>query len=168
MTYIPTGITSIVSTIPSSVLVGASIIGLTPVSVTFPINQNVSGSVLALPGNTPNTVPWYIRDVFFSRSDTFTATGNGTTVDVATDPLESFSVQVKCTGATATAWDVRLEGSLNGTDFTQILAHTNVDGDGLTKFSGTADSPCLYFRSRVAGLTLGAATNIVVTILGTT
>ena len=43
-----TVITSLVSTIPSSVLVGASIIGLTPVNVTnFPTTQNISGSVAA-------------------------------------------------------------------------------------------------------------------------
>lgn len=43
-----TVITSIVSTVPSSVIVGASIFGLPPVNVTnFPTTQNVSGSVAA-------------------------------------------------------------------------------------------------------------------------
>lgn len=105
---------------------------------------------------------------FKTRSDTYTSTGNGTTVDISTGPLESFSIQVKGTGAAAATWDVRLEGSLNGTDFTQILQHTNTTGDGAVVFSGTTDSPCLYFRSRCAGLGLGPATNIVVTILGNT
>lgn len=101
-----------------------------------------------------------------TRSDTFTATGNGTTITATTTrPVKYFTVQVKGTGAVATAWDVRLEGSLNNADFTQIIAHTNVDGDAVVKWQGTAN-PILYFRSRVAGLTLGSATNIVVTILG--
>lgn len=103
---------------------------------------------------------------FATRSDTFTATGNGTTVNQTTAPLSIFSVEVKGTGAAATTWDVRLEGSLDGTNFTQILQHTNVTGDGTQMMSGSLRSPSLYFRSRVAALALGSATNIVVTILG--
>lgn len=137
-------------------------------SVSGTVNSSQNGTWTVQPGNTPNTTPWFVADNYKTRSDTFTGTGNGTSVDVSTDPLESYAIQVKGTGAAAGAWDVRLEGSLNGVDFTQILAHTNVDGDGVTKFSGTADSPALYMRSRVSGLTLGAATNIIVTILGTT
>ncbi len=42
-------ITSLVSTVPSSVIIGASIFGLPPVNVTnFPTTQNVSGSVMAV------------------------------------------------------------------------------------------------------------------------
>lgn len=52
-----TWISSVVNTIPSSMLVGASIIGLTPVNVSnFPTNQNISGSVVAFQG----TNPWII------------------------------------------------------------------------------------------------------------
>lgn len=47
-------IASVTNIIPSSLLVGASIIGLTPVNVTnFPTSQNVSGSVVAFQGTTP-------------------------------------------------------------------------------------------------------------------
>lgn len=127
-----------------------------------------SGTWTVQPGNTQNTTAWFVTRNFKTRSDTYTSTGNGTTVNVSTDPLESFSVQVKGTDAAATTWDVRLEGSLDGTNFTAILTHTNTTGDGVVLFSGTTDSPCLYFRSRCAGLVLGAATNIVVTILGNT
>lgn len=108
-----------------------------------------------------------IRMDFDTRADTFTGTGNGTTVDTSTNPLKSFSIQVKGTGASATTWDIRLEGSLDGTNFTQILQHTTADLDGIVKWSGAGLSPSLHFRSRVAALTLGAATNVVVTILGT-
>lgn len=45
-------ISSVINSTPSSLLVGASIIGLTPVSVSFPTNQNVSGSVVAFPSST--------------------------------------------------------------------------------------------------------------------
>lgn len=103
---------------------------------------------------------------FSTRSDTFTATGNGVTVDRTTSPLDAYAVQVKGTGAAATTWDVRLEGSLDGTNFSQILQHTTTTGDGAVVWIGASTAPSLYFRSRVAGLVLGSATNIVVTILG--
>lgn len=51
MAYIPTGITSIVNTVPSSVIVGASIFGLPPVNVTN-TNLNVGGSVISFQGGT--------------------------------------------------------------------------------------------------------------------
>lgn len=47
-----TRVTSLVSTIPSSVIVGASIFGLAPVNVTN-TNLNVSGSVVAFQGSAP-------------------------------------------------------------------------------------------------------------------
>lgn len=103
---------------------------------------------------------------FSTRSDTYTATGSGVTVNISTAPLKSFSIAVKGTGGVATAWDVRLEGSLDNVNFTQILAHTNVTGDGVILFPGAVLSPCLYYRSRCSGLTLGPASNIVVTIVG--
>lgn len=103
---------------------------------------------------------------FSNRSDTFTAIGNGVTIDVSTKPVNSFSIEVKGTGGAATVWNVVLEGSLNNSDFTTILTHTSATGDGVILFSGSALSPVLFFRSRVVSLTLGVATNIVVTILG--
>lgn len=103
---------------------------------------------------------------WFTRSDTFTVTGNGTTVDCSRNPVKNFSILVKMTGA-VTSWDVRLEGSNDNTNFTTILTHTNVaPGDGLMIFSGATMSPVLYFRARAAGLVLGAGTNVVVTSLG--
>ena len=53
MAYIPTGITSIVSTVPSSVQVGASIMGLAPVEVKN-TNINVGGSVVAYITSNPS------------------------------------------------------------------------------------------------------------------
>ena len=130
------------------------------------VTQPISGTVQ--PGNTANTTPWLQQGPSSTRGDTYTATGNGTTVNLTANPLQTFGVQVKGTGAAATTWDVRLEGSLDGTNFTQILQHTNTTGDGAIVFSGASYYPSLYFRSRCSGLVLGSATNIVVTILGLT
>ena len=101
-----------------------------------------------------------------NRADTYTGTGNGTTVTASSNPFKAYGIQIKGTGAAATTWDVRLEGSLNNSQFTQILQHTNTTGDGEVLFSGSLSAPSLYIRSRCAGLVLGGATNVVATIVG--
>jgi hypothetical protein len=108
----------------------------------------------------------WVQPMYATRSDTYTATGSGTTVDISKRVMGAFSIQVVGTGGAATVWDVRIEGSNDNVNFTQIIAHTNADGDGLVKANATY-FPCLYFRSRCAGLTLGIATNIIVYITGT-
>jgi len=100
----------------------------------------------------------------FVRQDTFTSTGNGVSVSLPT-PVQSFTISVKATGA-VTSWTALLEGSIDNTNFTTILTHTNVTGDGVALFSGGTLSPSLYVRSRVSELSLGSGTNIVVTIIG--
>lgn len=98
-----------------------------------------------------------------NQTDTFTATGNGTSVNLSGTPFSKFSIQVKATGA-VTSWDVRLEVSLDGTNFFEIGAHTNVTpADGGITF--VVDRPARHVRSRTAALTLGGGTNIVVTVL---
>lgn len=101
-----------------------------------------------------------------TRSDTYTVAGNGTTQSAATAPSKYYSIQVKGTVAGATAWDVVLEGSLDNVNFDTILSHVTGTGDGKVMFGSASPSPCLYFRSRCVSITLGGATNIVVTILG--
>lgn len=98
--------------------------------------------------------------------DTYTAVGAGVVIDIVNNPVKSYSVQVNSNGGLATAWDVRLEGGLDGSNFTQILQHTNVTGNLVTVFSGAVFSPTFRFRTRVAGLTLGPATSITVIGLG--
>ena len=97
------------------------------------------------------------------QTDTFTATGNGTAVAMATTPMSKFSIQVVATGA-VTSWDVRLEVNLDGTNWFEIGAHTNITpaDKGITF---VVDKPARQVRSRTAGLVLGGGTNIVVTVL---
>lgn len=103
---------------------------------------------------------------FFTRTDTHVATGNGVTVDASASPVKYYAIQVKATGE-VTSWTVVLETSLNGTQFTTVLTHTNVIGDGEVVYIGTTTSSSLYFRCRCTAINLGVGTNIVVTILGT-
>jgi hypothetical protein len=121
-------------------------------------------------GDVARTNPFPVGAYFSTRSDTYTATANGTQVDVSTKPCSKFSLQIKGTGAAATAWNILLEGSLDGTNYTQILQHSSAnplgaDTDGATVW--TIAGPFLYFRSRSAAtFTLGSATNVVATIVG--
>lgn len=100
-----------------------------------------------------------------SRADTYTTAANGTAVDVSAQGLAAFAIQVKGTGAAATAWNVVIEGSLDGTNYSTIATHVNTaHTDGQVLWVG-ASRPCLYFRSRCVSVTLGSATNIVATIV---
>lgn len=120
-----------------------------------------------------STNPLPITKAFGTRADTYTVTStNGTAVDVTSRPCIQFSLQVKGTGAAATVWDVVLEGSLNGTNYYEILRHASTgnplgnQADGAVVTGQTAGG-FLYFRSRTQNtLTLGSATNIVATIVG--
>ncbi len=89
---------------------------------------------------------------YVDRSDSFTATGNGTTIDTITG-VSAFGFQVD--GGGFATWDARLEGSLDSTNFTQVIQHTNTDGDDVLKWQ--TDRPARYVRSRLAGVT-GAGT----------
>jgi hypothetical protein len=108
-----------------------------------------------------------VVELYSTRSDTFTSTGNGTAVDASTRPMRSFALQVTGTGATPTSWTVVLEGSLDGTTFTTLITHVNgTNGNGATAWGDAVDTPVLYFRSRVSALSLGSATNIIALVLG--
>lgn len=102
-----------------------------------------------------------------SRSDTYTGAGNGTSLDVSAQGMKHFGVQVKGTGAAAGAWAVVLEVSLDGVNYTVLITHGSAespaDADGAVKWF-TSPVVGLYFRSRVVSLSLGSASNIVVTI----
>lgn len=127
--------------------------------------QNQPASI-EISNDVGNPIPTSRANAFKTRVDTFTGTTNGVTVDCTAVPLDTYAIQVKGTGAAPTTWDVRLEGSLDGTNFSQILQHTNSTGDGAVLYSGAVLSPSLYVRARCADLALGSATNIVATILG--
>ena len=100
---------------------------------------------------------------FSSLLSLYTTTGNGTVITATNAPLKFFALQVTTTGAAMTSWDVRLEGSLDNTSFTQIALHTNIVGSGVTTW-GT-NSAVIYVRSRCAGF-VGAGGTLNAYILG--
>lgn len=120
-------------------------------------------------GDVSRSNPLPVSEYFATRADTYTATGNGTTVDASTKPCTRFGLQVKATGAGITSWGVVLEGSLNNVQFTTILEHNSASppvaaADGETVW--VEGGPFLYFRSRCASLVLNTATNVIATIVG--
>lgn len=132
-----------------------------------------SGTTLAEVARVRNSQPGVadygvvVRPVapFATRADTYTTADDGTTVDRSTAPVSKFALQVVGTGDVPIAWDVRLEGSLDGTNWVEILRHTSSDGNKAI-ISTPSPFPVLYLRSRCEALTLGLATNVVVTLLG--
>ncbi len=103
----------------------------------------------------------------FVNTGTFTGTGSSTVTDVSTVGKTKFSMQVKGTGAAATLWVVELMTSNDGVNYASIVRHSSAGGDTDGGIVGPAlPSPRRYFKSTVTSLTLGSATNIVVTIVG--
>lgn len=95
---------------------------------------------------------------------TATATGAGASTAVRPDQSKFASIQVKGTGGAATGWTVVLQGSLDGTNWTNIRTHGTADGDGVVLFAGdNIPRPVAFVRLNVTALTLGTATNIVCT-----
>lgn len=107
---------------------------------------------------------YQIFPAIFKQVDTFTSTGSGTLVNTGNNPIKQFAIQVEQTGV-VTGWTVRLQTSIDGINFTNILIHTLSTGAGQILYSTTA-SPALYFRANCSGLTLGLGTNITVTTIG--
>jgi hypothetical protein len=103
---------------------------------------------------------------FFVNTDTYTTTGTGTIMSLTTNPLLKYAIQVTGTGGTPISWNVLLEGSLDGVNFTTILTHTGLLGNAIILYSGASLYPNLYVRTHCTALVLGLASNIVVTCVG--
>ncbi len=131
-------------------------------------NAGGAAAVNIQDGGNSVTIDGTVTGVITStnRSDSYTGTTSGVTITATSNPFKAYSIQLVGQGTAASLWDVRLEGSLDGSNFDQILQHTNTTGDGKVVFSGSLVAPSLYFRSRCAGLTLGTATSVLVTIVG--
>ena len=104
-----------------------------------------------------------------SSSTDFTGvvtTGPTDTIDVSGSPMVTWTLQVKGDPVAATLWEVVLEGSVDGINFSTILSHTSATGDGINLFSGTTLFLAKYYRVNVVTLTLGGASNIVASVVG--
>jgi hypothetical protein len=71
-------------------------------------------------------------------------------------PFYQYTLQVKGQGGTLTSWDARIEGSIDGANWTQIAQQNTTDG--ATVF--VVDKPAPLVRVNLAALSLGTATSI--------
>jgi hypothetical protein len=98
--------------------------------------------------------------------ETFTTATTGTLINLTQQAMSRFAMQVAETG-TVTSWTVVLEGSLNGSNFQELLQHTKAETlNGTILWTGPNLYPVSYLRVRVVAITLGGGTNIQVTLVG--
>ena len=97
-------------------------------------------------------------------SHTFTATATGAAQDLTANPKKDWSLQCTTVGGTVTTWTVNLQVSLDGVNYTTILAHTNSTGTGVVTCT-TSAVPALYYRVD-ATLALGTGTGLLVNVAG--
>jgi hypothetical protein len=104
-----------------------------------------------------------------------TGTGAQTTVSRLRTGASHFAIRVVGEGAAPTAWEVSLEGSLDGTNFSKILVHSGVDvtvngqvvpaaANGEIRWS-TVPTVVRAWRANVVSRTLGSATAITIQIV---
>lgn len=119
MAYVPnSGSVVAFQSNPSSLLVGASVIGLTPVAVSnFPTNQNISGSVVA----TQGTTPWVV------------SSGNASIITVSQG---SIAVNI-IAGSIAASFTPPANQSVSGTVGASIIGLPPVNVVGTPSISGT-------------------------------
>lgn len=113
--------------------------------------------------------PDKVKVIITNISDDFSdliASGTSDIVDITDSPMSIWSLQVKGIPVAATLWEVVLEGSIDGINFSTILKHTTLKGDGVLVVSGTTQFLANYFRINVVQLTLGPATSITASVVG--
>jgi len=97
--------------------------------------------------------------------DSFTAAGNGATIDCTDQAVSKVALQVSGDAVAATAWSVLAEGSLDGATWTSIVTHINgSQANGETVWA--VDKAIRYLRSRCVSVTLGAAASIKARVVG--
>lgn len=88
--------------------------------------------------------------------ESFAASGSGSIKDLSIEPGRLYSLQVKGHSAAASAWNVELQVSNDGVNFTQIATHVSgSQADGLTVFA--VDKPACFARAVCNSVTLGSA-----------
>lgn len=139
---------------------------VTPGTGTWTTSQQ--GSITVTQGTASITSnAWLIANPSTNTTNTYFGTSSSPSINAGLLPMKFYALQVLGIGATPTSWTVNLEGSVNNSTFTTILQHTQAIGDGILLYSGANIYPSLYIRSRVSAVSLGGATSIAVTILGT-
>ena len=80
--------------------------------------------------------------------------------------MVTWALQVTGLTAAASAWEIDLEGSLDGVEYNEILKHTTIIGDGINIWSGTTLFLAKFYRVNVIALTLAPSTGMTVSVIG--
>ena len=152
------------------------------ITPTFTASPTPLGTNTPTPTPTPTVTPTYappgsnssnpfyisvVNQTSITHTDSFTSTGLGAAISVTYTPIQFVSMVVKGVPVSATAWNIYLDGSLDGVNYTHILDDTSAtEADGEVLYGGSTNSPTLYLRTNAVGLTLGAASSVSVTVLG--
>ena len=91
---------------------------------------------------------------FVTQSFSLAAAGSGTPLTL-TVPMSTFGFQVAPVGGTTLInWDAKLQGSLNGVTYTNLVSHSYAVGtEGITVWA--ADKAVMYLKSTMTAITLG-------------
>ena len=92
-------------------------------------------------------------------SEIFTDTGVGK-VYAYSPSLEKFFITIYQDGGTLSSWDVFIQGSLDGVNFTNILEHYNGFLTGQIISTGANFNPYNYLRINCQSIELGTATDL--------
>lgn len=93
-----------------------------------------------------------------NRTGAGNASGAGTTIDMTMGPCRTFGLQVENGTGTTSAWNIDLQGSMDGTSFFQILNQTNATGTA--QLSNVGDKCVRFIRSFVNSVTGGGTVRI--------
>lgn len=114
-------------------------------------------------------------EVFFVQiaSTTSSAVVNATSTarggEPLSEPVKFYSLQVRGSTGTVTAWDVRLEISIDGVNFSPVVSHQTTDGNGAIKTSTSAPYgfPATFMRIRTNSIDTSTVKSLVINAIGT-
>jgi len=108
--------------------------------------------------------------VNYLECQTYTQAEAGNPVQIQSSQLypKHYSMSVTQVGTGTPVYTAKLQTSLDGVNWTDIITATNADGDGAMVFpDGFYPRPASYIRSIVESLTLDTCTAVQVRILAT-
>ena len=101
----------------------------------------------------------------FEQTEVFDSSGDGNEV-LANLIMKYYSLQVVGVGIAPNSWNVDLQVSSNGIDWSTIMTHATGLGNGEIYWSGNQMFPSRKMRAKVNSVDLGTATGLKVTIIG--
>lgn len=106
----------------------------------------------------------------YLENKAYTETGDGSPVQMQSSQLypKHYSMSVTKAGAGTPTYTAKLQASLDGVNWSDIIVAKETDGDGIMVFpEGFYPRPAAYIRSSVSALSLDTCTAINVRICAT-